>query len=84
MLRSLPPAAAVRGALALAAALIALPAQARVTPPAVTVERAWMRPAPAGLPTSAAYFTVRNTGGLPTLWKLSPRPPLASLPCTRA
>lgn len=48
-----------------ALALIAVPAVARTTAVAIRVERAWARPAPAGLPTSAAYFTVRNTGTTP-------------------
>ena len=61
MSRAFPSAAACGWAIA-SSALIALPAPARTVSAGVTVERAWVRPAPAGLPASAAYFTVRNTG----------------------
>lgn len=52
-------------------------AAVKAAPAPITVERAWARPAPAGLPTSAAYFTVRNTGGAPDVL-LSVSTPAAS------
>lgn len=51
----------MRTALILAAALLAPPALAGP----IQVERAWARPVAAGLSTSAAYMTLRNTGRTP-------------------
>lgn len=63
--------------LILTAALFLAAAPALAAP--ITVEKAWVRPAAKGLPTSAAYFIVRNSGPADSLQAVSTPAGRASL-----
>ena len=53
-----------------AIACLALPVAPALAGP-ISVGKAWVRPAPKGLPTSAAYFTIANTGPADVLESVS-------------
>ena len=62
-----------------AALLVTLVAAPAVAAGPISVEKAWVRPAAKGLPTSAAYFTIRNTGPADSLEGVSTPAGRASL-----